>query len=618
MPRNPKEKLVGLVVGEVSLVDDGDNPPAHAVLWKRRSRTNRPGMRGYDPGKRRRDLDKQTRRVSGEDLPSRAFAFVPDPDLPSTWRLPLFDTASAVSSNSPSVVKTAQAAQALSSRGFRGQRVRVPDSARPGVVRRVRSAWLKARRDADQDVSNDDLPTVLKGLLLKLMVETLEQRTGGVEKHTHQVELPDGPIGAGLFVTFRSDGHDHDLEIPNDLAVGETIELVTKSANQEPPEGVAPHVHRVRITVMDRVERRMQQEKEKLEALGIEISDEVEKRLFEEIRAETVRDQAADAVMRRLGDFAQSVREIFFMLNDDGEQPSSAEVESGLRESLGQFVENMDAELPEILAGRIAKLRDALDEEDEDETFALAIEDEVTKWLNEPPPTASGSGSPSPGAGELEQQGEPMDPKTLDKSKLDGLDKDTRAIVDKALEQAEQVDTLVAKVAELEEKLTTKAKPDAGGADDDPYASLPTEVQAALNKRDEELAEARAENLELRQKSQREAIEKRCTFKSISGGDELVDVMLALSEDNRAKLEGVLKAADEAASKGGITDPIGDEAGGDAGAGSSAYAAIEAAGAELRKANPALTIEKAKAEAIRLQPELYENYRKELAEQMRH
>lgn len=211
-----------------------------------------------------------------------------------------------------------------------------------------------------------------------------------------------------------------------------------------------------------------------------------------------------------------------------------------------------------------------------------------------------------------------MDPKTLDKSKLDGLDKDTRAFVDKALEAADQVETLTAKVAELETKLTEKKKdPDEG---DDIYASLPDPLQKHLRKRDEELAEARAENIELRTTHTRDALRKRLTFKALPGSDELLDVMVVLSEDHRAKLEGVLKAADEAVRKGGdLTVPIGDDAAGDATqAGASAYAAIVAAGDEVRKLKPELTPEAARAEAIKLQPELYDNYRTELAASQRH
>lgn len=72
------------------------------------------------------------------------FAYVPDPEKPSTWKLEI-DTPGRISA----------AAAALSPEGFRGNPVQIPDADRPAVVARVRAAWLKA-------YPGKDLPDSLK------------------------------------------------------------------------------------------------------------------------------------------------------------------------------------------------------------------------------------------------------------------------------------------------------------------------------------------------------------------------------------------------------------------------------------------------------------------------
>lgn len=104
-------------------------------------------------------VQKKTKTVDGVQFPSTAFAYVPDANKPSTWKLRLFDSPG---DTSPSVRLTAAAVLALSPSGFRGNRVQLPSEAVAGVKRKVKAAWLKARRDAKQDVSEADVPSVLK------------------------------------------------------------------------------------------------------------------------------------------------------------------------------------------------------------------------------------------------------------------------------------------------------------------------------------------------------------------------------------------------------------------------------------------------------------------------
>lgn len=75
----------------------------------------------------------------GEQYPAEAFAYVPDPSMPSTWKLRLW--------SSPSEKATARqvgaAIAALGPGGFRGQRVDLPDEDRPKVVARVLAEWKR-------------------------------------------------------------------------------------------------------------------------------------------------------------------------------------------------------------------------------------------------------------------------------------------------------------------------------------------------------------------------------------------------------------------------------------------------------------------------------------------
>lgn len=95
-------------------------------------------------------------------FPASAYAFVPDAERPSTWKLRLFDRPTDIPAR-PSVRLTAAAAQALSPSGFRGNPVQLPAGSREDVKRKVAAAWLRARRSRGDRVSEENLPVALKG-----------------------------------------------------------------------------------------------------------------------------------------------------------------------------------------------------------------------------------------------------------------------------------------------------------------------------------------------------------------------------------------------------------------------------------------------------------------------
>lgn len=93
-----------------------------------------------------------TKRDNGEDFPAAAYAYTPDPEKPSTWKLRLW----ANLDQKETAAQVGAAVAALGPGGFRGNRVEIPDADLPGVKRRVLAAWRKVHGDGQEP------PAVLK------------------------------------------------------------------------------------------------------------------------------------------------------------------------------------------------------------------------------------------------------------------------------------------------------------------------------------------------------------------------------------------------------------------------------------------------------------------------
>jgi len=103
--------------------------------------------------------EKPMKMQSGVKRPASAYACVPDKNKPSTWQLPLTDKNGKVT-----VSKLGQAAAALSSGGFRGNKVDLACSA-DSVKRRIRSEYRKL------GVKLEDMPDSVKELESKEEME---------------------------------------------------------------------------------------------------------------------------------------------------------------------------------------------------------------------------------------------------------------------------------------------------------------------------------------------------------------------------------------------------------------------------------------------------------------
>lgn len=93
-----------------------------------------------------------TKREGGEDFPAAAFAYVPDPETPSTWKLRLWDSLD----EKETVAQVSRAVAALSPSGFRGNRVQIPAEDLASVKAKVRAAWRQVNGP------DRELPAILK------------------------------------------------------------------------------------------------------------------------------------------------------------------------------------------------------------------------------------------------------------------------------------------------------------------------------------------------------------------------------------------------------------------------------------------------------------------------
>lgn len=121
-----------------------------------------------------------TKTEAGAEYPAAAYAYVPDADKPSTWKLRLWET--------PATKETAaQVGRAIAAlgKGFRGNKVQIPASDMAAVKAKVRAAWRKTH----EGMSMDDMPAVLKGeTQMDITQEQFDALKAEVAKATIQVE----------------------------------------------------------------------------------------------------------------------------------------------------------------------------------------------------------------------------------------------------------------------------------------------------------------------------------------------------------------------------------------------------------------------------------------------
>lgn len=147
-----------LTITEVSLCADPANSDARVALFKTADHE---------------DFTRATFKTEGgKKFRASDFAFVPDQDKSSTWKLRLTNTPG----GTPDRAVVGAAVAALGA-GFRGNKVKLPAAARKAVKAKVRAAWLKA----NPSKTREDLPPVLKEADVHPKIDVSKLDFSGIE-----------------------------------------------------------------------------------------------------------------------------------------------------------------------------------------------------------------------------------------------------------------------------------------------------------------------------------------------------------------------------------------------------------------------------------------------------
>ena len=103
----------------------------------------------------------------GVQYPQVAFAYAPDPDTPSGWKLRLWEDPEKKVTRK----QLGAAAAALSPGGFRGQKVQIPSTDLPAVKRRIRAEYRKL------DVADEEIPRWVRETMTRERILNYEPLT---------------------------------------------------------------------------------------------------------------------------------------------------------------------------------------------------------------------------------------------------------------------------------------------------------------------------------------------------------------------------------------------------------------------------------------------------------
>ena len=97
----------------------------------------------------------------GVKFPAAAFAYAPDPEKPSEWKLRLWEDPEKKVTRR----QLGAAAAALSPGGFRGQKVQIPSADLPAIKRKIRAEYRKL------DVADEEIPRWVKESMTRELVQ---------------------------------------------------------------------------------------------------------------------------------------------------------------------------------------------------------------------------------------------------------------------------------------------------------------------------------------------------------------------------------------------------------------------------------------------------------------
>jgi hypothetical protein len=162
-----------------------------------------------------------TKREDGEDFPAAAFAYAPDPEMPSTWKLRLWDSLD----EKETVAQVSRAVAALSPSGFRGNRVQIPAEDLASVKAKVRAAWRQVNGP------DRELPAILKRDDSNYLEDIIEK--GGIDSMNLQENEIDDSVENMLTDDFTDTQKQSILSKLGDFLFGKSDEVLENTENAD-------------------------------------------------------------------------------------------------------------------------------------------------------------------------------------------------------------------------------------------------------------------------------------------------------------------------------------------------------------------------------------------------
>ena len=285
-----------------------------------------------------------TKREDGEDFPAAAFAYVPDPESPSTWKLRLWDSLD----EKETVAQVSRAVSALSPSGFRGNRVQIPAEDLASVKAKVRAAWRQVNGP------DRELPAILKRDNSNYLEDIIEK--GGTDSMNLQENEINGNVNTmsedltetqkqsilskmGEFIFGKQESIEKAQTIEVNTANG-NFKVVTDGSMTNPPQVV---LNMVDVGAVEEKSGHMGMDEE-MKSSGEDMVGKSEDAGTEEAAADVVeKSESVDSV-------------------DEGEEMDFEKVLEGLSNLLDEKLEKVKAEITAEVDGKIESIEKSVSE----------------------------------------------------------------------------------------------------------------------------------------------------------------------------------------------------------------------------------------------------------------
>lgn len=320
------------------------------------------------------DMEKAaTKREDGQDFPAEAFAYVPDPEKPSTWKLRLWDSLE----DRETVAQVSRAALALSPSGFRGNRVQIPAEDLASVKAKVRAAWRRvngAEREIPAFLKYNELVYADNSLTKggKKVMDLQENENNGniiaMSEDLTDTQKQSILSKMGDFLFGKSEAVQKAQTINVNTANG-SFKVTTEGSMSNPPEVILNMVDATGAEEMKSMHGGMMDDMEDEEE--VKSMNEDVKKSEEAASDEADSEAAADEEAIEKSEEADSTNE--------GEEMDLEKVLEGLSNLLDEKLEKVKAEITSEVDGKIESLEKSVSEVQES---AQEVSSELEKVAN--------------------------------------------------------------------------------------------------------------------------------------------------------------------------------------------------------------------------------------------